>query len=608
MTITDNIRRISNAKDSIRKSIINKGVAVSDSALLDEYPALIDSIGLINAYKDIYDMRTDNGTNMTGLYARTSGELDLSNLDTSKATNMSYMFDNSSASVNIDGWDTSKVTSMYYMFSYFSGSIDISKLDTSSVTDMTYMFNYFSGSIDISKLDTSSVTNASYMFNNAKTDKIILTGLKFPKVTSFEYMFYQAKGTTLDLSSWDISNVTNMQSLIGFSEYKEVNFTNWKTTNVTNMNSIFYYLTNLEKLIIPDWDMTNTTNTSNFFYNCNKLNYIDLSRSNDTTIAKIATLVPKKTLATYGQMIIPVDSSQVNIEALTAKYWKPVGPRIDMTSTELTLELDEIKPGKTTKLYYNPEPWYANDVNVEYVSSDESVATVDKENMMVVSTGIEGTTEITARIIDTQEVISEPKVFSVSETDNYPNVIKVRFDNSVSGALINVNGKSITKSAFSYNTVSDIYTYDVGAPITSISMNSSSYFKEYVKLNTSNVTSMERMFYNCTNLTSLDLSNFDTSNVTIMPWMFRNCSNLTSLDLSNFDMTNVTNTQLMFYCCSKLHTIRLDNCSNDTIRKIITSDSFPTGAISGVTRTIYCKESEADGLTPPTNWVFSFID
>jgi surface protein len=480
------------------------------------------------------------------------------------------------------------------------------------------------------------------MFSNANTDKINLTGLSFPKTTSLTYMFYQAKGTTLDLSSWDISNVTDLQNLIGFSGYKEVNLANWKTTKVTNMNSIFYYLSSLEKLIIPDWDMTNTTNTSSFLYNCSKLSYIDLSRSNDATIAKIATFVPARKLATYGQILIPVDSSQANINALIAKYWKPVGPRIDMTSTELALELDEIKPGETTKLYYgNSEPWYGNDVNVEYVLSDESIATVDKENMMVVSTGVVGTTEITARIADTQEIISvAPITLVVSETDNYPNVIKFRGTSTpASNNYIKVNGTNVRLSAMNYNSVSGIYTYDVGAPITSIQFNgngSTSYADtctDVVKIDTSNMTSMDKMFQHC-NLTSLVLSNFDTSNVTDMTYMFRDCTNLISLDLSNFNTSNVTNMAYMFYYCqsltslnlsnfdtskvtsmmymfyqcSKLHTLRLDNCNNATISKIIKAAGFPTNAITGVTRKIYCKKAEAAGLTAPTNWVFEFVD
>ena len=78
-------------------------------------------------------------------------------------------------------------------------------------------------------------------------------------------------------------------------------------------------------------------------------------------------------------------------------------------------------------------------------------------------------------------------------------------------------------------------------------------------LNTSEVTKMSYMFYGCSSLTSLDLSNFDTSNVANMEGMFYGCSSLTSLDLSSFDTSNVTNMQQMFCDCSGLTTLDLSN-------------------------------------------------
>ena len=49
--------------------------------------------------------------------------------------------------------------------------------------------------------------------------------------------------------------------------------------------------------------------------------------------------------------------------------------------------------------------------------------------------------------------------------------------------------------------------------------------------NTSNATNMGYMFYECSKIISLDLSNFDTSNVTAMDSMFYNCKNLSILDV-----------------------------------------------------------------------------
>ena len=71
-------------------------------------------------------------------------------------------------------------------------------------------------------------------------------------------------------------------------------------------------------------------------------------------------------------------------------------------------------------------------------------------------------------------------------------------------------------------------------------------------LNTENVTNMGRMFYDCSKLTSLDVSKFNTANVTNMSYMFYNCTALTSLDVTHFNTANATNMGYMFYICPSL--------------------------------------------------------
>lgn len=79
-----------------------------------------------------------------------------------------------------------------------------------------------------------------------------------------------------------------------------------------------------------------------------------------------------------------------------------------------------------------------------------------------------------------------------------------------------------------------IQTVNIATPITPISM--ACYFSDLKSLttidnikniNTKNVTNMYALFYNCTNLTQIDVSNFKTSKVTSMDAMFYNCENLT---------------------------------------------------------------------------------
>ena len=66
------------------------------------------------------------------------------------------------------------------------------------------------------------------------------------------------------------------------------------------------------------------------------------------------------------------------------------------------------------------------------------------------------------------------------------------------------------------------------------------------KLDTSKVTSMLRMFFDCKKIVSLDLSSFDTTNVTSFNIMFSGDPNLTSVDLSSFTVADDATTVGMF--------------------------------------------------------------
>lgn len=76
-------------------------------------------------------------------------------------------------------------------------------------------------------------------------------------------------------------------------------------------------------------------------------------------------------------------------------------------------------------------------------------------------------------------------------------------------------------------------------------------------VDTSGVTDMFGMFFDCGNLTQIDLSGFDTSKVTNMSAMFAGCERLKALDLSGFDTSRVTNMGGMFQSCASLKTLDL---------------------------------------------------
>ena len=77
--------------------------------------------------------------------------------------------------------------------------------------------------------------------------------------------------------------------------------------------------------------------------------------------------------------------------------------------------------------------------------------------------------------------------------------------------------------------------------------------------NTSKVTNMSSMFYDMYSLTALNLSSFDTSQVTDMSDMFYNMRNLTTINLSNFNTSRVTNMGHMFSYMTGITTLDLSN-------------------------------------------------
>ncbi len=84
--------------------------------------------------------------------------------------------------------------------------------------------------------------------------------------------------------------------------------------------------------------------------------------------------------------------------------------------------------------------------------------------------------------------------------------------------------------------------------------------------NTANVTDMSSMFSNCSSLTSLDVTHFDTAKVTDMSYMFFGCSSLTSLDVTHFNTANVTNMSCMFYNCSSLTSLDVTNFNTANVK------------------------------------------
>ena len=74
------------------------------------------------------------------------------------------------------------------------------------------------------------------------------------------------------------------------------------------------------------------------------------------------------------------------------------------------------------------------------------------------------------------------------------------------------------------------------------------------------------MFYDCKNMLSIDLSNFNTDKVTNMEGTVYGCSNLKEIEgLKYLISNNVINMQIMFYECNNLISINLSKFHTDKV-------------------------------------------
>lgn len=115
-------------------------------------------------------------------------------------------------------------------------------------------------------------------------------------------------------------------------------------------------------------------------------------------------------------------------------------------------------------------------------------------------------------------------------------------------------------------------------------------------LDTSSVANMSKMFYNCSSLSTLDLSGFYTGIVTNMEYMFQNCTSLTNVNLSSFVTTFVDDMTCMFDGCESLARLDVSNFNTSSVGE---SQNMFSGMI-GLTELILGPEFDfgLKGSTP----------
>ena len=121
---------------------------------------------------------------------------------------------------------------------------------------------------------------------------------------------------------------------------------------------------------------------------------------------------------------------------------------------------------------------------------------------------------------------------------------------------------------------------------------------DMTNFDTSLVTDMSEMFSMCYSLNSINVENLNTAKVETFRYMFYNCTNLTSINLESFTNPSATSLYRMFYRCINLEYINIKNFEEKKNTNI--NGMFYNIAINAV----ICLSS----CPPPTNFTISFMN
>ena len=463
-------------------------------------------------------------------------------LNTTNVTNMSWMFCSCSALTTLDvsNFDTKNVTEMREMFGFCGAltTLDISNFNTKNVTNMYGMFRGcdYLETLDLSNFNTQNVTDMMCMFNDCSALK------------------------TLDLSSFETQNVTNMGDM--FSNCKALttlDVSKFDTKNVTNMSGMFQNCKALTTLDVSKFDTQNVTNISGMFYNCNALTTLDVSNFDTKNVERMYEMFR------YCHALTTIYASEKFVTTACGRdrYWYMFADCANLVGAVPYdgNKVDGDMANYTTGYF-------------TYKAPTETYAVFD-----------EATNTLTFK----RDNNKPAGAFALNEDYNTPGWYKPNDD----GSNANIIKKVVFDASFANARPTSCYEWFFGCTdLTSIEG------IEY--LNTENVTDMSGMFYGCSALTTLDVSNFDTKNVTNMSNMFHWCLALTTLDVSNFDTKNVTNMRGMFYNCHALTTLNVSNFDTQNVTNM--SNMF---SVCFALTTLDVSNFDTQNVTN-MSWMFSY--
>ena len=395
---------------------------------------------------------------------------------------------------------------------------------------------------------TYTPTSLSRFFKDL-TKLETITGLEYlntEKVTDMSYMFYYCSSlTSLDVTHFNTANVRNMERMFYCcSSLTSLDVTHFNTEKVTVMSNMFENCSSLTSLDVTHFNTANVRNMSYMFCSCSKLTSLDVTNFNTANVTNMSKMfsnclsLTSLYLTNFNtEKVTYMDGMFSSCSSLTTIYAssKFVTPQVSNSSS----------------MFYNCEKLKGEEVGwTNDKATDKTFAKIEGGYFSGGIPRVKYADGTLTFFLTSKETLGENEygIYGLGAKPDWvwknPNVTKVT--------------KVVFDPAFANARPTNCYAWFQGyVNLTSIEG------IEY--LNTSQVTDMHNMFYNCYHLQTTDFSGFDTRKVKDMSYMFHNCGSLKSLDISNFNTSEVTDMRGMFESCIGLTSLDLSHLNTSKV-------------------------------------------
>ena len=387
----------------------------------------------------------------------------------------------------------------------------------------SWWFSGFRGLTTITHLEylnTSQVTNMQYMFSNCESlEALDLSTFNTENVTSMSNMFYYCKSLkSLNLSSFNTSKVKQMGYMFKNCEsLTALDLSRFNTENVKDYEYMFHSCKSLTALDLSSFNSKEILNTSCMFTGCFALKTIDLSSFDTSKTTDMTSMFS----GCYALETIYASSAFTTDNVKNDSY---------MFSNCTKLKNYTIYGSGKTHAHIGEGGFFT--VAPAWVRFDAATGTL---TFQCSSAKTDADTDYFLN-----EARDDPGWYGTKSADIKTVVFKRNFRDARP------------------TTCSQWFCFCTN--LTSI--------EGLENLNTSDVTSMDHMFYKCEHLRALDLSGFNTEKVENMRDMFGNCKNLETLNLSSFKTNNLTDMSEMFLECNKIAQLDLSGFNTSRVKAL----------------------------------------